>query len=387
MGAGCPLLDICGGRIALVKDHFSVSGSSAPTSRSYYPTMRTIKMTRDQFRTYRLNGPPTPENPLGGRGLLKKQLLEQNNGQTFRLMTPMGQFLGSVRGENNTVTTGNVGMAHGIPSPESCLCKQFAGTVAGSHHPVCQHRAAWEAVKVVVQHSAPPPAHMNPAMNVVMQKVAAPIDTTPKVQHMQVPAVASTVPRSMPTTQAAIPSQHAPASAVAASVSMPVVMQPAVVALIPPDQCDCAKFTKPSDADPKQHHFICQHYDKWKVAHPTKPRCETCGHKHFPNVACDHFDCVTRSHGCHVQNEEPKILSSDTEKPPPGETSEPREDIVADHVLVDLDTQVILRDATSDEVEASRAAENETGAPLIRLDETMYAVVPRPSQQTEVSAL
>ncbi len=148
----------------------------------------------------------------------------------------------------------------------------------------------------------------------------------------------------IPTTNAPVASSvNSPVLAPVASSGVPtkIVELPkvqaqvqAVVALIPPEQCDCRHFAKPKEADPNQHHFVCQHFDKWKSAHPT------------------------------VESSAPL---SDTEKPPP-----------SDLVLVDLDTRAILRDATSDEIELSHAEEIKTGSPLVTLDEKVYAVVPRP---------
>lgn len=344
--SGC-FRDICGGKIDLVKDHFSGFDSSAPLTRGYYSTMRTIKLTRDQFRIWRSNIPAGPENALGGRDQLKKELLATNGGQSFKLMSPMARFIGTVRGENSTVGSAPMGTPNGAPSPESCVCKQYAGTQPGEHHPVCQHRQAWENGKGIAV--TQPTTNLNPAMNVVSQLVAAPLDTTPRVQHMQVPAAASTAPVSMPTTQPALTRRQAtPPVPAQATQPLPagVVMQvPAVVALISPEQCDCRQFTKPTDADPKQHHFICQHYDKWKTAHPTKAEREP----------------------------------SDTEKPPPPE--EP----AVDYVLADLDTRSVLRAATSEEIEQARAEEAKSGSPLITLDEGVYAVVPQPRQTLAVA--
>lgn len=305
--------------------------------------MRTIKLSREEFRTWRENHPPTSENELGGRDELKKQLLERNGGHTFKLMSPMARFIGTVRGENSTVGTAAMGVQNGAPSPESCVCKAFAGTKPGSHHDVCQFRQAWENGKGLVLNNAPQ-TNLNPAMNVTSQKVAAPIDTTPRVQHMQVAREVSAHQAPITTTARAVPSQ----SAAAAPAVGVVVQVPAVVALIPPEQCDCRQFAKPSSADQKQHHFICQHFDKWKTAHPTP-----------------------------VEGQ-----ASDTEKPPPPD----EETMPVDYVLVDLDSQSILRDATSEEIELARTEEAATGSPLVTLDEGVYAVIERPRAKQAVAS-
>ncbi len=301
--------------------------------------MRTIKLTHEQFRIWRKNAPAASENELSDREKMKKELLERNSGQTFRLRSPMGPFIGTVRGENNS--SSSIPMAaNGAPSPDACLCKQFAGTVPGAHHPICQHRAAWEmGNKAVVQTSLSAP-NLNPAMTVTTQKVMAPIDTTPRVQHMQVPKQVPMHQQPIRTSDAPVASQALPT--VSAS-PVAVVQVPAVIALIPPDQCDCRHFAKPSDADHAQHHFVCQHFEKWRIAHPTpKPDAEA------------------------------SVVQRDTEKPPAEE---------GEHVLVDLDTQSVLREATSEEVDRAREEENKNGSPIITLDEGVYAVVQRPVTQ------
>ncbi len=121
--------------------------------------MRTIKLTRDQFRTWRLNAPSVVENELSDREKLKQELLEQNGGQSFRLMSPMARFIGTVRGENSVVSGAPMGTPNGVPAPESCVCKQYAGTKPGEHHAVCQFRQAWENGHrhATVSHGEPEP--------------------------------------------------------------------------------------------------------------------------------------------------------------------------------------------------------------------------------------
>lgn len=303
--------------------------------------MRTIKLTHEQFRIWRLNAPPASENELGAREQIKKELLERNNGETFRLRSPMGPFLTTVRGKNNSPGA-PVMAANGAPSPEACVCKGYAGTEPGKHHAVCQHRAAWEAGNPAVRTGVAAPAPLlNPEMRVESMKVMPPIDTAPKVQHMMVPKPVSARQAPIRVDAAPIPSQALPPSVGAAPVA--VVQTPAAVALIPPEQCDCRHFAKPKDADPAQHHFVCQHFEKWRIAHPT-PKLE------------EEVD-VTR----------------DTEKPPPDEHVE--------HVLVDLDSRVVLRDATHEEVMRARDEEAKSGSPIITLDEGVYAVVARPAPE------
>lgn len=354
---GSPVFSlICRGKFALVKGDFSRSDTTRPKSKGYCPHMRTIKLTHEQFRIWRLNAPPDAENELGARDRIKKELLERNGGQTFRLRSPMGPFLTTVRGENNSPGAPTMA-ANGAPSPEACICKAYAGTPPGKHHPICQHRAAWEAGNPAAKTGTSAPAPLlNPEMRVESMRVMPPIDTTPKVQHMMVPKPVSATQAPIRVDAAPLPSQALPRSIGAAplstgSVPVAVVQTPAVQALIPPDQCDCRHFTKPSDADPTQHHFVCQHFERWKIAHPTPKPEET-------------------------KSEQPVSVDGDTEKPPP-----PEEQEVIDYVLVDLDERRVLRDATHDEVTRARDEEAKNGSPIITLDEGVYAVVPRPAPE------
>lgn len=328
----------------LSKVIFRVSILLPTIGKVIIPPMRTIKLTHPQFREWRLNELAGPENPIGARDRIRKELLERNGGLSYRLMSPMGRFIGTVRGENSSPATGGYSQ-NGAPSPDSCVCKAYAGTPEGKHHPVCQHRAAWEAGQQPVTIAAQAPAsNLNPAMNVMQQRVAPQLDTSPKVQHMSVPKQVS--PHAIPVgvTNKPVPSQSLPAMAVPAA-PVPVVQVPAVVALIPPEQCDCRHFAKPAGSDPKQHHFVCEHFEKWKISHPT-PEAEP---------------------------------TRDTEKPPATEMAINRDEI--DYVLVDLDSRRILRDATSDEVASAQAEEAKNGSPLVTLDEGVYAVVERPAPE------
>jgi hypothetical protein len=304
--------------------------------------MRTIKLTHEQHRIWRTNAAPTAEGELGARDKLKKELLERTEGHTFRLMSPMARFLGTVRGENSSAGTGTLGNLSGVPAPDSCVCKGFAGTRPGEHHDVCQHRAAWNAWVARQGAAAPSAPNLNPGMTVVSQKVAPPMNTQPQVKHMMVPKQVS--PHSPPIRTGTVPVN----SNVNNLVVQPQAVAPAVIVMISPEQCDCRQFTKPSDADPKQHHFICEHYDKWKTAHPT---------------------AVTPP-----SDEEP--THADTEKPPP-----PEEHLV----LVDLDTRAVLRDATAEEIETARAEEEKTGSPIITLDDVVYGVVNAPVKENVVT--
>lgn len=287
--------------------------------------MRTIKLTRDEYRSWR-------ENADGAREKLKELLLIRTEGETLRLMAPSARFMGTIKGTSGGPVSGApTGVQNGAPSPESCVCIGYAGTVPGKHHQVCQHRVAWESSR-----------------GVVTQIVK---DTNNVVTHANVGAQISRgaathfeVPKQIPNPQVQhfnLPTRN-PRGRATPGVAVPHIV-PTVVALIPPNLCDCAKFTKPSDADPNQHHFVCQNYEKWKTAHPTV--------------------IATAAAAAPVAELEEASAHHDTEPPPT-------------YVLTDLETRVVMREATSDEVIEAHAAEEATGSPIITVDDASYAVLP-----------
>lgn len=284
--------------------------------------MKIIKLNREQHRAWR-------DNAVTARDQLRKELLEQNGGEPFRLMSSNGRFLGTVRHEKSTHTGTASSVKNAMYAPENCLCKQFAGTPPGAHHPICQFKAKWEAQ---VQYAGAVPAvpGLMPGMGVQHMNAPKPAPVGTGVQHM---TVAKQV------------SLRAPAISTANfAPSVPTV----VVTTPPPEQCECRAFTKDPKHDPKQHHVICTHFDRWKLQHPTQEPIET--------QAVDERDTDTKI-----------PIATATEPPPPD----------FDFVLVDLNSRTILRDATGEEIESAHAEEVKNGTPFVTIDETMYAVVPR----------
>lgn len=270
--------------------------------------MRTIKLSRDQFRIWRGNDAET-------RDALRKEMLDKNGQETFRLMSPNARFLGTVRGEKSVISGAPMGVQSGAPSPDACACKAYAGTPKGQHHPVCQFKNPWENSKgIKIQEVA------NPSRSVTHTQVSRPIGPNPTVQHFSVPTEGGGTSGHIPTIQPAIKPR-----------------------MISPTQCDCAKFTKPVDADPNQHHFVCQHFEAWKIAHPPAS----------PLAPRDKPDSQSEN-------------IPDTEPPSPV------------YVLVDLDSKLIMREATSEEVQTAHAEEEKGSGPFVTVDEVIYAVVPRP---------
>lgn len=280
--------------------------------------MRTIKLSRDQFRIWRGNDAET-------RDALRKEMLDKNGQETFRLMSPNARFLGTVRGEKSVISGAPMGVQSGAPSPEACACKAYAGTPKGQHHPVCQFKNPWENSKgIKIQEVA------NPSRSVTHTQVSRPIGPNPTVQHFSVPTEGGGTSGHIPTIQPAIKPR-----------------------MISPTQCDCAKFTKPVDADPNQHHFVCQHFESWKIAHPTSTpeQAEKAAASAAESLVSD--------------------ATPDTEPPPV-------------YVLVDLDSKLIMREATSEEVEIAHAEESAGSGPFVTVDEVIYAVVPRSNNATAV---
>lgn len=293
--------------------------------------MKMIKLTRDQHRAWRENAP-------GARDELRKTLLATNDGQPFRLMSSSGRFLGAVRGEKNTHTGTAKNVKNAMYAPENCQCRQFAGTPAGQHHPICQFKAKWEQAQLYAG-TVPQVPGLLPGMGVQHMNTAAPAAPTNGVVHMQ-------VAKQVGLHQPAIPTPMA---------SPPVM----VVTTPPPDQCECRSFTKDPKHDPKQHHVICAHFDRWKMLHPTV--VET--------------TAVETENGHDTEPRIPVVAVHDTIKPP-------ADDALVDFVLVDLNSQKVLRDATGEEIASASAEEERSGSPFVKIDDTLYAVVLRSSLQS-----
>lgn len=310
--------------------------------------MRTIKLTREEFRLWRANEGTDRED-------LKKAILEQNGGQSYRLLSPMSRYMGAVKGENSVVSDAPMGLPNGAPSPEACVCRSYAGTPKGQHHQVCVNRIPWEQSKGVKRIEVPQPFSNLAVTHLNIQKPIGSSGPEAAVKHFAVPKQISLSAQPMPTGIPALTHKGEEGSGKRKSVlevlakREPRVMAPAPInphsvvkapGTVPPEACDCAKFTKPSGSDPNQHHFVCPQYEAWKITHPTPaPGAET------------------------PATEEPEEVR-DTEPPPP-----------VTYVVADLDTQAVLRLATSEEVNEARAAEEASGAPLITVDEKVYAVI------------
>jgi len=295
--------------------------------------MKIIKLTREEHRAWR-------DNAAGQRDTLRRELLERSGGEPFRLMSSNGRFLGTVRDEKNTHVGTTASVKNAMYAPENCLCKQYAGTPPGQHHPICQFKAKWEAARAYAG-AVPAVPGLMPGMGVQHMNAGKPAPVGTGVQHMMVPKQVSLRAPAIST------ANHAP--------SVPTI----VVTTPPPDQCACREFTKDPKHDPKQHHVICQHFDRWKLQHPTVNVNDAPSAPSTP-AEVDERDTDTKI---------PVAAAHDTEVPPP-ET---------DFVLVDLNTQAVLRDATGEEIQSAQAEEKKSGTPFVTVDETLFAVVPRAS--------
>ncbi len=329
--------------MTLSTDDCSGSDSKYTPKKGHYPTMRTIKLTREEFRLWRMNEGTDRED-------LKKAILEQNGGQSYRLMSPMSRYMGAVKGNNSVVSDAPMGLANGAPSPESCVCRSYAGTPKGEHHAVCVNRIPWEQSKGVKRIEVPQPFSNLAVTHMNVQQPIGSSGPEAAVKHFSVPKQVSVGQPPMATGIPAIthkadgasrrPSVHEVLAKREPRVMAPAPANPHSVVkapgTVPPEACDCAKFTKPAGADPTQHHFVCPQYEAWKISHPTP------------------------------------VPGAESTEPEAHDTIPPS---AATYVLADLETQEVLRLATSEEVDEARTAEEASGAPIITVDEKSYAVI------------
>jgi len=136
------------------------------------------------------------------------------------------------------------------------------------------------------------------------------------------------------------------------------------------------QFTKGLNHDQKQHHPICEFFEKWKAAHPTPvipavPLGQTdVGNLDIKTTSWPPVEVVLPKH-TETAEVLSQVLKENEERAVSTDTS------TEDCVLIDLDTKMILRDATLDEIAEAASEEQKSGAPTIVVDETMYAVVKR----------
>lgn len=344
--------------------------------------MKTIKLTTQETRDWRGAGEEAREN-------IRSALLERNGGVTFKLQSSTGRMLGTVHGTNNIVSGAALGSGNTAPSPASCPCQAYAGTVKGEHHPVCVHRNSWSQGQGItiqnVQGQHAGATHMN---------VSKPIGTPSGVQHFAVPRLVDGSPNPIAT--------------------------PAVMSLRSPNDCECKAYAKPANADLHQHHYLCPYHDVWKAAHPSgpKPLPSTVDleqqrrerRKPLPTLAENNEmrANITRDiargkkpqtpaqEAEHVKNgatPNPDTQMVEVDRTAPVVALAPPDDVESrgdadDHGdtepppapgkrygIFDLDTRAYMREAIPQEVEEGLIEEQKTGVPLVTIDDQQYAML------------
>lgn len=403
--------------------------------------MQILRATADELRLWRTNDEDV-------RQKLKEAWLERTGGLSFRLMSSNGRFMGTVRAENSTAEPQFDGV-----SPEACACKDLTGTPAGMHHPICKNRELWEAYRG----GALPVPGMQSGLGVQLMKIAKPQPQASGVVHHQIAKKIDI---------------HTPhiSTAHEGKARAPAVMQPVkqytkpvlpVAPTLPsPETCKCTQFTKGLNHDQKQHHPICEFFEKWKAAHPTPAiaeaqlvadlternnipasfravgmyvRCADSGEiykleggitnlhwiEKLPKAPLPEGPLKTETQEVLTQilkenearggstttvNENPMLVTAQALHPSVWNDSmtdvaknarrEVDLSIEATHdkavgddcVLVDLNTRVIMREATLEEIAEAALEEEKSGAPTVVVDETMYAVLKRSEVESTTSS-
>lgn len=278
--------------------------------------MKKYRMTREEWILWR-------QNAGDFRQELKNRVFEAAGKLRTKILNPAMKIVAYTQyGEFEGPTQGaalGVASSTSVPSPDACLCKAYAGTEPGKHHKVCQHRLQWEqgqGIKTLIVDSAFSKAVHTPA--------SATVITTNTVQHLALPAIQTGMPHAIPT---AMPNDK-PGGFVESKAPGVKALPPPVVKKIPsPAECVCKEFARPTPkpGDPpvpdNMHHPICQHFDEWN-----------------------------------------KQNAGQSEK----------------LYLLDLETRVVMREATSDEIRESQEEEKQSGTPTVRIDDKLYGVVPAP---------
>lgn len=340
--------------------------------------MQILRATADELRLWRTNDEDV-------RQKLKDAWLERTGGLPFRLMSSNGRFMGTVRAENSQAEPQFSGV-----SPEACACKDLTGTPDGMHHPICKNRELWEAYRG----GALPVPGMQAGLGVQLMKIAKPTPQTSGVVHHQ---IAKKIDIHTPPISTAHEGK-ARAPAVMQPMKQRVLPAlPVVPVLPPPETCKCTQFTKGLNHDQKQHHPICEFFEKWKAAHPT-PIVPTTplGQTDVGNLdikttspTVNSMTAATPAGSVQVVKTETQavteqILKENAERDGSAGLQEAAdhhrsvdEQVGSDCVLVDLNTRQVMREATLEEITEAALEEEKSGAPTVVVDETMYAVLKR----------
>ena len=276
-----------------------------------------------------------------------KAALTKQHGKGFQVRSPGGKFpLTTVRGASAGASQGAVLAAGMVPHPDACQCSGYFGRQPGRHHKACQHNVGapidQRAMEdgVVVQTSATVVALPGQAPTMSNPPPAA-VATGPKVRFLPStnPTVAGppgsvvAAPTAAPAfmTQAKIlpPTQVVPSPALAPPPGVKPIIEVAAVLAAPeppppppapvpisPAECknECYKWHGHPTGKPDAHHATCMNREVWEQ---------------------------------HAKGIEPKVL-------------------------VDLDTKLVLRAASPEEV-----AEAAANMGIAKIDDKPYGVVPQ----------
>lgn len=230
--------------------------------------MRQIRLFGDRWRLWRLNPSVVVdekgeflryaepgevlvegEKTQSCRTLIRREI-KNECGADAKIQMPNGRFAGTTREPGAPGTGVSSG---GAVSPDNCQCRRYAGTKAGEHHPICANRMAWEARK----------------RNAVQMKIVS-LPGAARPQHMPAPSARGALPAPLPNPKLAgsKPAVGRPAMARHRPVSAAPVLPANVES---PERCLCSKWLAPPKTEGDQHNPMCQHYEVWKRAHPSKP--------------------------------------------------------------------------------------------------------------------
>jgi hypothetical protein len=244
--------------------------------------MKLYRLNQLEFRSWR---------DVAAREQLKRRIYTQHGQSQVR--APSGRILGTVRAPEKSrrvpIEKSIARGAHHAVSPAECVCREWQKPPGkgGEHHPICLHKAHWEA-----QQARSPDLPRERALRTAQSAAEAEKPSTPLANDV----LASTA---APPAEPETPPEPEPA-----------VPKPAGTA---PEDCVCQEW---AGVVRGKHHTLCTFRVRWERAHPS---------------------------------------------PTP--------------TLVELETGKVVREASQEEVEASKQKEAEDGVGAIELsDGKLYYV-------------
>jgi hypothetical protein len=200
--------------------------------------MRIYRLSQAEFRAWRDHD---------ARMELTKRVFTEHG--IAQIRAPSGRVLGTARqtGERIPIEQAKFRAAHHAISPGECMCREWQKPPGKEceHHPICQHKAAWES-----QQLHDPDA---PRERVTVSPTAA-HEPRPEPAH----STAATEPPPVPSVSAAPGVFAPPASPAPSTVTVPVSTVPE------PATCACHDW---AGGNPEQHHTLCQFRGAWERDH------------------------------------------------------------------------------------------------------------------------